>query len=572
MKSRFALSVATAVVSLLLATAPALADWNPDDGHKMHFPQLPEVNGFDINFKTPLILADDWLCSETGPVQDIHFWFSAQGDWFDISQPLPGQIFNIHVSIHANIPAGTPGGPPYSTPGALLWERDFGPTDPEVIIRRWGTGIQSWYDEATGQVIVNDHQIIYQCNIAKIPEPFYQKRGEIYWLDVSIDSEAPLGWKTADRSLYPPPYAGIHFEDDAVWRSGAAGWQELVYPEGPFAGESLDLAFVITGKSMDWDHKMHFPQKPDPRGADVYFNSPDVVAADDWQCSETGRVADIHFWFSALNDWIDPSEPLNQQIFRVHVSIHEDIPDPDGPGPEYSQPGVLLWERTYSSDEVVITRCYTPGQAWLDPIENAYLPDNHRIMYRCDITNIQDPFRQEFGKIYWLDVWMEAGGPLGWKTADVERYPPPFSGKHFQDDAVWGQLPAPIWQELVWPAASPDSGASIDLAFVITRDPATGADDAVPESSELGQNIPNPFNPSTVIHYRLAASSEVVIAVYTVQGQLVRVLESGFKAAGPHEVTWDGRDLTGAPAASGVYFYQLKAGSFTETKKMVLTK
>jgi len=561
--------VALATIALVVVAAPALADWDPGDGHKMHFPQLPDPTGFDVDFRSPTVLADDWLCSETGAVKDIHFWFSARGDWLDLSQPLEDQIFNIHVSVHSNIPADV-GGIPFSRPGTLLWQRDYPVT--AVTIRNYGSGDQSWYDAVTGEVIVNDHQRIFQCNITDIREPFYQKNGEIYWLDISISSLNPLGWKTADLLRYPDPYTGNHYEDDAVWRVPTSGWQELFFPEGPFAGTSMDLAFVITGEPIQWNHKMHFPQPPDPTGADVLF-SPPYVVADDWRCSETGPVSDIHFWFSAFGDWLDPALPYDAQIGTVHISIHKDIPDPDGTGPLYSMPGPLVWERDYPVDQITITKCYTPGQDWYEPVEGVYIADDHYCMYRVDITNIQDPFEQNVGEIYWLDIWMDGQGPLGWKTADTAQYPPPFTGNHYQDDGVWAFIAAaPNWLELIWPPGSPMGGESIDLAFVITKDPPSGVGDGAPGIHQLDQNYPNPFNPTTTIRFTLSEPSDVLLAVYDVSGALVRVLERGAKPSGTFETEWDGRNTSGAEVTSGVYFYRLTAGSFSETRKMVLLK
>jgi hypothetical protein len=333
----------------------------------------------------------------------------------------------------------------------------------------------------------------------------------------------------------------------------------------------MDLAFVITGNDRKWDHKMHFPQKPDPTGADILFNTPRVLA-DDWRCSANGPVNDIHFWFSSFNDWLDLSQPLNQQIFNIHLSIHADIPDPDGGGPEYSRPGALLWQRDLPVDFVRITRCFTEGQSWYDPAQGFFQPNNHRILYRCDIVNIIDPFIQQQGTIYWLDVSVAAEQQLGWKTSDLDLYPPPFTGLHFQDDAVWADFPNLFWQELRWPAGTPKAGQSIDLAFVITRSISTDVGGTVPDTYHLEQNYPNPFNPSTTIRYSLPARSTVELAVFGVDGALIRVLDSGVKQMGTHEAMWDGRDASGATVASGVYFYRLNAGTFSETRKMVLMK
>jgi hypothetical protein len=83
----------------------------------------------------------------------------------------------------------------------------------------------------------------------------------------------------------------------------------------------------------------------------------------------------------------------------------------------------------------------------------------------------------------------------------------------------------------------------------------------------LNQNYPNPFNPSTTIHYQIPELSFVTLKVYDVLGSEVTTLVNEEKSTGTYEIIWYGEQLP-----SGVYFYQLKAGSFIETKKMVLMK
>jgi hypothetical protein len=90
---------------------------------------------------------------------------------------------------------------------------------------------------------------------------------------------------------------------------------------------------------------------------------------------------------------------------------------------------------------------------------------------------------------------------------------------------------------------------------------------AIPKDFELFQNYPNPFNPTTVINYQLPVASHVVIRVYDILGREVTTLVNEQKPAGSYQVDFDAHLLS-----SGVYFYRLQAGSFTETKKFVLVK
>jgi flagellar hook assembly protein FlgD len=83
---------------------------------------------------------------------------------------------------------------------------------------------------------------------------------------------------------------------------------------------------------------------------------------------------------------------------------------------------------------------------------------------------------------------------------------------------------------------------------------------------------PNPFNPITRIEFELAAAGRVEIAIYDVSGRLVRTLLDEHRRAGGHSVTWDGRDGAGSAVASGIYFYSLNAGTFSQTKKLILMK
>ena len=95
--------------------------------------------------------------------------------------------------------------------------------------------------------------------------------------------------------------------------------------------------------------------------------------------------------------------------------------------------------------------------------------------------------------------------------------------------------------------------------------------------TSLMQNFPNPFNPETWIPYYLAEATTVTVRIYNVKGELIRSINVGKQAAGAYTnrqraVYWDGKDDTGQSVSSGVYFYQLLADDFSETRRMVVMK
>ena len=100
---------------------------------------------------------------------------------------------------------------------------------------------------------------------------------------------------------------------------------------------------------------------------------------------------------------------------------------------------------------------------------------------------------------------------------------------------------------------------------------------AVPETTALLVNYPNPFNPETWIPYQLAHAADVTLSIHRSNGSLVRAMQLGHQAAGTYHsrrdaVYWDGANDAGETVASGVYFYTLTAGNFSATRKMLILK
>ncbi|MCK4640423.1 MAG: T9SS type A sorting domain-containing protein, partial [Candidatus Marinimicrobia bacterium] len=103
---------------------------------------------------------------------------------------------------------------------------------------------------------------------------------------------------------------------------------------------------------------------------------------------------------------------------------------------------------------------------------------------------------------------------------------------------------------------------------------AVGIDpvETTPASFSLGQNYPNPFNPTTTIQYHIPRNEWVQLDIYNLQGELVKTLWSGDKAAGDYRVQWNGTDKLGRPVASGIYLSKLVTPTMTASKKMLLLK
>lgn len=244
-------------IAVLLLTTPAWADWDPqplDDptNHKMHYPQLPDPNGWDVDVTVGFV-ADDWKCSSTGPVDDIHFWISAEGDnWGN-------GIDFIDVTIYDDVPAGTDPDPTvtWSHPGEEKWTsrvQDQPPAaggDGDVFTIREPAlqGVQGWYAPYEPYYTLSDHVNYWQVNIQNILNPFEQELGTTYWLEIHIIPNALTAEQVGQGMLNP--FFGWktsldHWNDDAVYEDIDYNWQELYDPRPGFVEQSLDMAFVIT--------------------------------------------------------------------------------------------------------------------------------------------------------------------------------------------------------------------------------------------------------------------------------------------------------------------------------------
>ena len=241
----------------------------------------------------------------------------------------------------------------------------------------------------------------------------------------------------------------------------------------------ISLCVVLAWGTAVADWELTDPAKwvqlPDlgPTGMDVYATYPKVLA-DDFQCTEPEPITDIHIWGSWLWDYL-PMEPtgINPSASNVTftLSIHSDIPAGAPGGPEYSMPGELLWEHTFGLGQFSVNLYSIGPEGWYNPNTGVYIAesDSQAWQYNFYIDPIE-AFQQEGTPdtpiVYWLDVSatpLDEEAWFGWKA----------SLEHWNDDAVWGDSHQGPWNELRYPDLHPFVGESIDLAFVITPEPAT---------------------------------------------------------------------------------------------------
>src|SRR5262249_16002530 len=114
----------------------------------------------------------------------------------------------------------------------------------------------------------------------------------------------------------------------------------------------------------------------------------------------------------------------------------------------------------------------------------------------------------------------------------------------------------------------------IDVPITLNVTNATGViAEVAPDHFELGEPHPNPASAQTQVPYSVPAGAKsVTIGVFDVAGRHVRTLVSGTPAAGRYVANWDGRDSAGHRAVSGVYFYRMDAGTFSQVRKVTILK
>ncbi|MBW8039252.1 MAG: S8 family serine peptidase [Planctomycetes bacterium] len=416
--------------------------------------QLPDLSdlGIDVDatletMVCPQILADDFPCTTTETIDDIHVYGSWRLDEPPNGDPL---MVNFTLSIHEDIPADPLNPNSYSMPGNILWSEQFAAGDftvetiPAMVP-------ESYYIPCIDQYFPNDHMGVYKYNF--LPRNPFPQQGTtdnpiIYWLEVQAQPLSPnpdtrFGWKTRDL------LNDGHFNDDATWVTHLApyigsDWRELRYPPlHPLGGESMDLAFELT---------------TDRTKTEVVFNR---LVADDWLCERTTPVTAAVWWGSYIGYRYQACEdttiakPPKPDYFLLN--IWTDVP---ATPTSNSHPKDIIWEyRAYDFDEVLVGFDKHPfGQA------NA----RREPVFRYSVRLPEDNWflQKDVNDVYWFSVVAVYTDPL------PTNYPWGWTNHQhvYNDDAVAGWFDPAVGQWF-WNELYDQNGDSEDMSFMLFTEP-----------------------------------------------------------------------------------------------------
>ena len=449
--------------------------------------QWPDLSpmGMDVKDCTvpppPVLLADDFPCTSSGPITNITIW----GSYLHDQAPGNGSNVVFTLSIHDDIPAQqSPTG--HSMPGRLLWMRQFQPG--QFLVRRLATNLNEGWFFPPEMFEQPGDTICYQYDFPiPLPEAFVQEGSasapRVYWLDCQAQvivqpgqSEGQFGWKTCVTN----------WNDAAVWVYGVEPYQ---YPEMPpwnmliwLEYRRLDLAFRINSGRQVVD-EIKWSQPPVPATDmtnnfngwnEISIHNYEQIVADDWVCTGDRPISDIHWWGSFLG-WTYPMPPEMPDVLPTAFvfTIWTDVPALPNGG--WSHPGQALWQFTTTNYAMAFA-----GWDW-DPRQPG-APPEACFQFHVDIPPGQWFYQQPGtgSNVYWLSIAAQYGAYgtnwpgewlWGWKTRPRDPASPA------PDDAVW-----------VWSPTSPKvgsqfgegapvefpEGVSWDMAFELTAGPAPG--------------------------------------------------------------------------------------------------
>ncbi|HTQ51518.1 MAG TPA: hypothetical protein VMJ12_12465, partial [Candidatus Acidoferrales bacterium] len=367
-------------------------------------------SGLDVWDNGPWVLADDFVCNQTGPISDIHLW----GSWN--TNKVATNSLTFWLAVYDNVPVSATNS--FSRPGSLLWQEKFAPG--QYLEAPWAPGQEGFLDPGPPQTIGSDSEAWYYCFY---PTNIFTQQGtaaapKIYWLMAYAQSPSgntfQFGWKTTTNVQND---VSVHAPWPGSPPPGNPGWQPTL--QAPTGG-ALDLAFKISTVTppplvcVESDFEKYV-QGPNTLGGFDVWNTP-YVLADDFVCTNTGPVSDIHLWGSWLNNLAQTN------TINFWLGIYDDVPV--GPGNTFSHPGTnLLWQQWFYPGQYAETIWTANAQEqFLDPGPTNILGTDSVVWYYCFYpTNaFQQTGTTTNAKTYWLAAYAQlpvgTAYNYGWKT------------------------------------------------------------------------------------------------------------------------------------------------------------
>lgn len=433
----------------------------------------------------------------------------------------------------------------------------------------------AWWDQKNG---LQDVYFNYSANNGLTWQP----------ADTRLDVGSPAGSSTADVIDLACAGSNVY----AVWADTRNGLADIYMNYSTNNGATWQLQDIrLDADFVPGSHQSYFPRVNAEPGF-VY-----VV----WEEDRHG-MPDVYFRYSLTSGltWYGRDFRLDTDYPAAAVSIQ----------PRMASTGnnvYVVWQDSRNgASDIYFNSSANNGVSWRDGPDDGDImlvrSDNNGATWNAPVTVNNDPGpsgqfqpwidvkpngvidvvwydRRNDGNDSWLDVYMGTSFNRGVtftnsRVSDVNFGPPP---------------PPTVWP---WPWMGEYIGIDVSSthAYVVWTDTrlsdrdiyfdrfenptATGVlpEPDIPGKSYLAQSFPNPFNPRTTITFGVTRPGSVSLKIYDVSGRLVRALVNQELPAGHYEEAWDGRDDHGAQVASGVYFYRLSAGGFSQTRKIVLLK
>ncbi|MCF7793819.1 MAG: T9SS type A sorting domain-containing protein [Candidatus Cloacimonetes bacterium] len=291
-----------------------------------------------------------------------------------------------------------------------------------------------------------------------------------------------------------------------------------------------------------------------------------------------------------------------QDLYITGANPNDNIPmlpwdlDEDGQVDEYDADGIVTWVDGWPVFHYDYDVAFHENRWQLTQNEdNDWMVAVWSEGLKSRLGNVPEPGYEDWAEFPEIAVAISNDGGENWSDAilmnaktDDDNYVPEFDGMIpcyvYTGDVIqdlgdgWGRVDLMFLDDNSYGSSIQGYGENLGGTMIYTAidiefgNPNNTEPNTIPAIVELKQNYPNPFNPSTTISYNLKEAAEVELEIFNVKGQKVRTLVQEHQNAGEHQVTWQGKDDNFRNVSSGVYFYKMKSGNLTTTKKMILLK